>query len=420
MKKTGKIIIRNIIILLVLPFAGLLLMLLVHLLPTGKMFTNVLNSKDTIVKEFDDGLVVDGYPATLTGGFTDSLMLEFAIYNTPHSAAQQVMNMYRAESCTDGGWRAGESLVDYLDGSPNQHEVTYTRYWHGYLVILKPLLLLASFNTIRMINGAFQLLLLCLVIVLYTRKGYGNIAVSLGIAMPFLMFTSSFTSLSLSICLYMVLLQLLILPMIKPTENSGVLTTFFLVSGALTAYFDFLTYPLVTLGFPLVAYLCMTKEKNAKQFGKIGLSGACWGIGYAFMWASKWLLAAIFAGGDVLSDATSTIAQRTSAMDSRGRLAGYLDIVKDNLSPYANRAFLLFMAAAVIGLIIFIAGKGLKEYLKTLKTALPVICLALLPFLWWFVTSNHSGEHWQFTCRIFAITIFAVFGGLTKGLKHDS
>ena len=248
MKKTGKIIIRNIIILLVLPFAGLLLMLLVHLLPTGKMFTNVLNSKDTIVKEFDDGLVVDGYPATLTGGFTDSLMLEFAIYNTPHSAAWQVMNMYRAESCTDGGWRAGESLVDYLDGSPNQHEVTYARYWHGYLVILKPLLLLASFNTIRMINGIFQLLLLCLVIVLYTRKGYGNIAVSLGIAMPFLMFTSSFTSLSLSICLYMVLLQLLILPMIKPTENSGVLTTFFLVSGALTAYFDFLTYPLVTLG----------------------------------------------------------------------------------------------------------------------------------------------------------------------------
>ena len=420
MKKTGKIIIRNIIILLVLPFAGLLLMLLVHLLPTGKMFTNVLNSKDTIVKEFDDGLVVDGYPATLTGGFTDSLMLEFAIYNTPHSAAQQVMNMYRAESCTDGGWRAGESLVDYLDGSPNQHEVTYTRYWHGYLVILKPLLLLASFNTIRMINGAFQLLLLCLVIVLYTKKGYGNIAVSLGIAMPFLMFTSSFTSLSLSICLYLVLLQLLVLPMIKPTENSGVLTTFFLVSGALTAYFDFLTYPLITLGFPLVAYLCMTKEKNAKQFGKIGLAGACWGIGYAFMWASKWLLAAIFAGGDVLSDATSTIAQRTSAMDSRGRLAGYLDIVKDNLSPYANRAFLLFMAAAVIGLIIFIAGKELKEYLKTLKTALPVICLALLPFLWWFVTSNHSGEHWQFTCRIFAITIFAIFGGLTKGLKHDS
>ena len=186
----------------------------------------------------------------------------------------------------------------------------------------------------------------------------------------------------------------------------------------LTAYFDFLTYPLVTLGFPLVAYLCMTKEKNAKQFGKIGLSGACWGIGYAFMWASKWLLAAIFAGGDVLSDATSTIAQRTSAMDSRGRLAGYLDIVKDNLSPYANRAFLLFMVAAVIGLIIFIAGKGLKEYLKTLKTALPATCLALLPFLWWFVTSNHSGEHWQFTCRIFAITIFAVFGGLTKGFNE--
>ena len=418
MNKTGKVIIRNIIILLVLPFAGLLLMLLVQLLPTGKMFTNVLNSKDTIVKEFDYGLVVDGYPATLTGGFTDSLMLEFAIYNTPHSAAQQVMNMYRAESCTDGGWRAGESLVDYLDGSPNQHEVTYARYWHGYLVILKPLLLLASFNTIRMINGAFQLLLLCLVIVLYTKKGYGNIAVSLGIAMPFLMFTSSFTSLSLSICLYLALLQLLILPMIKPTENSGVLTTFFLVSGALTAYFDFLTYPLITLGFPLVAYLCMTKEKNAKQFGQIGLSGVCWGIGYAFMWASKWLLAAIFAGGDVLSDATSTIAQRTSAMDSRGRLAGYLDIVKDNLSPYANRAFLLFMAAAVIGLIIFIAGKGLKEYLKTLKTALPVICLAILPFLWWFVTSNHSGEHWQFTCRIFAITIFAVFGGLTKGFNE--
>lgn len=420
MKNKAKVLIRNIVILLLLPLAGLFLLLLVHLLPTGKMFTNVLNSKETVEKEFLDGLVVDGYPSTLTGGFTDSLMLEFAIYNTPHPVGEQVLNMYRAESCTDGGWRAGESLVDYLDGSPDQHEVTYARYWHGYLVVLKPLLMFASLNTIRLLNGALQLLLLCLVMVLYTKKGYGNIALSMGIAMPFMMFMTSFASLSLSICLYLMLIEMLLLLKLKTDEGLGNVTTFFLIAGAATAYFDFLTYPLVTLVFPLIAYLCMSKDKAGRQFGKIGLTSLCWGIGYAFMWASKWILAAIFAGGDVLSDATSTIAQRTSAMDSRGRLGGYLDIVKDNLSPYANRAFLLLMAAAVIGLLIFIVKKGLREYLKTLKTSLPVILLAILPFLWWFVTSNHSGEHWQFTCRIFSITVFAVFVGLTNGLKQDS
>ena len=417
MKKTAKVLIRNIIIMLALPVAGLLFMWLVHLLPTGRMFSNVLSGRETIVKEFVDGLVVDSYPSTLTGGFTDSLMLEFAIYNTPHSTLDQALNLYRAESCTDGGWRAGESLVDYLDASPDQHEVTYARYWHGYLVILKPLLMFTSLNTIRLMNGLFQLLLLCLVLVLYTKKGYGNIALSLGIAMPFLMFTSSFASLSLSICLYLVLAEMLVLLAVKPEEGMASMTTYFLIAAAATAYFDFLTYPLITLGFPLVAYLCMTREKAGKQFGKIGLSSLCWGIGYGFMWASKWLIAALLSGGDVISDALSTVAERTSDMEGKGRFASFPGVVGDNLSPYANRAFGAFILAVIVVLIILILRRGVKEYLKTLKYSLPVICVAVLPFLWWFAASNHSGEHWQFTCRIFAIAVFALVGGLTMGLE---
>ena len=137
-----------------MPAAGFLFLLLVHLLPTERMKSNVYSSIDTIEAECFDELLVDEYKATMSGNFTDCLMLHYAIYDGDHSTLDQSLNIYRSESDPEEEWWPGRSLLDYLNGVEISKEVSYPRYWHGYLVFLKPLLLFTSFNSLRPVSGS--------------------------------------------------------------------------------------------------------------------------------------------------------------------------------------------------------------------------------------------------------------------------
>ena len=411
-----KAIIKNLIILLLMPLAGLILLLLVHLLPAGKIATNVYASEESIKAECEDELILDDYNATLTGNFTDCLMLQFSVYDGPHSVLDQALNMYRNEVGNETEWCPGLSLTEYLYGGTTTLEVAYPRYWHGYLVVLKPLLLFTSFNSIRLLNAGLQMILLAASIILFSKKGHSKLAFSFVASLPFMFFFSSFASLSLSICMYIMLLEMLIISLFneKLAENEGYIT-FFLVAGCATAYFDFLTYPPVTLAFPLIAVLAIAEEKTKKTYLSILKYSLTWGIGYVFMWASKWIIALIFTGKNTVSDAVNTISARTASATDGGRISGYLKVLKGNLTPYANRAFALLIILLGAIVLVLIVRNGLKNF--GFAQRIPVLLIGLIPFVWWFVASNHSFEHAAFTCRNFAIFVFAVIFALIKDVK---
>ncbi len=392
-----------------MPFIGLFLMLMVHFLPTEKMADNVYSSKSSIISEYSNELVIDEYNATLKGSFTDALMLQYAVYDRgSHSVLQQVMAMYRRESANDGSWWPGISLIDYLNGKQGQTEISYSRYWHGYLVILKPLLLFFSYNSIRLLNTALQCMLFALASAGLAKRGRFRLASAFCAAVPFMFFFSSFASLSLSVCMYIMLIEMVIVSLFhdKLLKDENYLS-FFIIFGAVTSFTDFLTYPLVTLAFPLIAALCLKNEKDSKKLIDIVKYSLSWGIGYGFMWASKWVMAALFLGKGAFSDALSTVAAR-SASSGNGRISGYLSVLKNNFKPYLNRAFALFTFLIVIYVIIMFVKADKKKYLDSVSRSYSLFAVAAFPFVWWFVAANHSAEHWMFTCRIISITVFAI------------
>ena len=119
--------------------AGLLLLLLVYCIPVSPMKVHIRQSLPMLEKEFSDSELLEGYPGSLTGSFTDCLMLENAIYTSDeHTTLEQILRMYRGESGTGDGWAPGNSLADYAWDARQPREVEYARYWHGYLVVLKP------------------------------------------------------------------------------------------------------------------------------------------------------------------------------------------------------------------------------------------------------------------------------------------
>ena len=71
----------------------------------------------------------------------------------------------------------------------------------------------------------------------------------------------------------------------------------------------------------------------------------------------------------------------------------------------------LLIIAIVIVLII---KNGLKKHFDGFASRIPILLIGLIPFVWWFVASNHSFEHAAFTCRNFAIFVFAIVFALIK------
>ncbi len=441
---------------------GLLLLFLVHLLPTEKMQENVYWAKDTILAEFDDEWMIDGYDATMTGSFTDSLMLGNAIYKSEeHSALEQSLRMYRAESCPaeegEDAWWPGHSLIDYMDHVEDMREVQYPRYWHGYLVILKPLLMLTSLNGIRMLNGITMMLLLGAVVMLCGKQNKMGLGVAFLAAMPFLFFSTTFSSLSLSICYYIAMSAVLALLLMKRKTREMYAMELFLVTGIATAYFDLLTYPLVTLGFPLCAYLYLRDAKGAANVGEIienpsgekitsarkhygvgslanlKMTGFCilaWGIGYGVMWAFKWILSDVLTGSRVIADAFATIFSRAASAEG-GRFAGYGEVLSNNLKPFSNMSFGI-LVLAILACLVWMFCRNLqnkkqgnakeanpKNCLGSIKNNIVYLLIAGLPFVWWFVLQNHSEEHWAYTCRIFAVTVLALVAGAMRVFGKD-
>ncbi len=431
MKKKLAIVRNNIIILVSAPIIGLLLLLLVHLLPTETMRQNVYWSMDMISAEFRNELVVDGYRSTLTGNFTDCLMLEYAVYsNNEHSVWEQILHMYRSETNNiendPNGWEPGRSLKDYLEGVPQPCEVEYGRYWHGYLIVLKPLLMFTSFNTLRLLNAALQLIGIGFVIMGFTRKKAEPLATAFLFSLPFMFFISTFASLSLSICLYLLIFALLAqLKCDNVLYEHKIYYLFFLITGIATAYFDFLTYPLITLAFPLCVYLYFHGEDFKNRVIKSLAFCMEWSIGYLGMWSSKWILCDLFTDSSTIKDAIATILLRTQSAD--GTSNGLIEVLKMNLSPFMNRSYLLLIVIAIILGVIFFFKNGIKNSLKNVKGALLYFVIALSPFLWYLATQNHSLQHWPYTCRIVSVTVFAgilamyhISGSSTRNSKQSN
>ncbi len=419
MKKINHIIIDHIKILLLGIVLGLFALILVHLLPTEPIKENILKSMYMIEKEFADNDLISGNHASLTGSFTDCLMLQYAAYtNEEHGLLEQVLLMYRSETCYEenfpDGWWPGYSLRDYLTGVEQPREVKYARYWHGYLVILKPLLLFADFDDIRLINSTLQLVLTGAIIIILERKNAHLLAKSWLVSLPFMYFFSTFASLSLSVCFYIMHAAVLVqMFMDEKLYHKNRYYEFFLVLGIVTAYFDLLTYPLVVLGYPLCVYFYFHWEDFKLNLRKLVAFSLEWVVGYGVMWASKWVIADVVTGEAIIEKALKAILERSDSAKTAGRMDGFVQVLICNVKAYSNWSFLLFVVA-VVGVLLYMCIKARKVILQNLSGAAIYFVIAVFPFVWYFVMQNHSEEHWQFTCRILALTVFA---GVTGAMK---
>ena len=192
--------------------------------------------------------------------------------------------------------------------------------------------------------------------------------------------------------------------------GSSDLGMLFFVVGSLACFFDLLTTPLLTLGIPLAVMLSLNREEPVQikhrllEFIRLAF---LWGLGFGLTFVTKWGLATLVSGYNVVSDAIDTGLYRLGA-DEFTRW----DAVSENFKMLN----LPMIITAVLSLIVLMV---VSHHKFNWKKAILFLLIGLTPYLWYLALANHSYLHWWFTYRLQAITMMCLFFMLTDSFVKE-
>ncbi len=395
-------------------FIGFILLLLAYMLPVTMMEKRVNNSSTMLEKEFEDEVLLDRYPGTYIGTFTDCLMLNSAIYNGgTHTILDQTINIYRME-ISETEWMPGVALINYVSNHSGE-EISYARYWHGYLAILKPTLLFFDFEEIRLINFICLSLLTLAICVRLNKEKKAKYILPFIVAMFFMFPMAIAMSISQAICVYILLIGMLVyLLYYKILNASYSYLYFFLILGMITSYLDLLTYPILPLGGCLVLYVILENPKSLAGIIYVIKSSFIFVAGYILMWVGKWVLAWILGSRSIWADALSTVKKRSGGVSNLSLIDAKIEAIIRNANMIKSKPLILLFIAIVIFAIILLVKHGIVDKKERLYSTVLYIGIGLYPLLWFTFADNHSYEHYMFTFRELFILIFAILAWLVS------
>ncbi|MDU5613888.1 MAG: hypothetical protein E6049_00385 [Varibaculum cambriense] len=405
------------------------LLVLANALPTGRVAGHVSESMPMYLHEGDYPNEMPGLPGGRRDNFTEAIMLTMAIYPSNNAPFNNTIVSHRLTGSPDstGETPRVENLSYALSHLNDPNYVAqagaYTRYWHGYLVVLKPLLLMFNPAQIRFLNLSFQIILVgltCLALAKKTSPKMSLVVLGTYIFLNPIATALSFQYYSIFYCAFIG--ALVGLTAHEYLHKHRLWPAFFLVLGMAVSFSDFLTYPVFALGLPLLIYVLVSRDCN---LSKVIGNSVVWATGYVGFWSLKWFLAALFAN-QPLSSVKEYIFFR---LDSSGRgteLANRFafnrfDGIRNNLSPIVHSAPVVFLC--LLSLLLIGALLILKIVRFDSSSAFPprnnlyILVVAGYPMIWYLVVLNHSAIHAFFTYRNLGVSVFAA---LLFGLQFIS
>lgn len=431
------VLIKYILIFVILLGIYFAIMTLTSLIPSGMLENNVRESSETLVQEGEKVTFDLKYKEENIFTFTDALMINTA-YSIDNNhpiesfilARKNYIPGQTTEFYPDGQYNLGanenyiskengdlyqtKELYGLMHGDNIQDSYEYARYWHGYLSILRPLLLLFNYSGIRIVLAIITLISIVALITLLCKKisitsgviyGIGLLAISIFIV------TKSINEILIFIVAFISSIILLLKK--NPEKNIGI---FFFVVGSVSNFIDLLTAPLVTLGITAITYFLLIQRNESKvnikryilDFLKICIS---WALGYGITWLSKWVITEIFFGRPIISQAIEQAVFRSNGPQINGmNIFSLSNVFIRNMEYLSSPVAITILIAAVIYIIVMmIINRNKKiDFKENLKKCLPYILIFFLPVIWYMVLKQHSYTHVNFTYRILVISIISL------------
>ena len=365
--------------------------------------------------------IIEGVQASCIDRSADSLLLSIS-YQTdsekPFSAAMR--SSYYNSPIEKENINLRDSVRDDLPA--NQQSLLY---WHGSAVIVRLLHLFMDLSGIYILLAVVMGgLFLWLVILLFLRK---RIAEAISLIVALICVSIWFVPFSLEY-IWMFILALVVSIVafwFAVTGRWRYMGAVFLISGVLTNYLDFLTTETITLLVPILLILSTIDEGVAKNLtGKKAGDGAdgvgfvgrvrsvfalkmsvLWGFGYVGMWLSKWLIASLVLGENVMPYVPGHISEQLGTADGSIFEAVFRNIGCLFPLDYGGAGKTITIIVLAVILIFCIVFR--KKTIDVHKLLLYLV-VGLIPYVRYLVLHNHANLNYFFTFRAQVATILAL------------
>ena len=237
---------------------------------------------------------------------------------------------------------AGEPLPDTLE------PFSYARYWHGYLIWLRPLLCLMPYTGVRVVQYLVLAALLAGVLWGLRRQAGG--------ARP----CGSPPARRLSACFLCRIRysSLHALPSLMPGAagcwpNRAACGSLLWRSSCSASLPRSATCssPPSHAGLPVAVWCSACRSvwrAGPRQCAAVAAGSLCWGVGYGGCWALKWVLAGAITGQDVIGDAVRQIGVRTTGATWHGIELTWGNILRFVLDTLHSRGLFWPLAAVCV------------------------------------------------------------------------
>lgn len=387
----------------ILIISFVLLLLMTFLFDDQSIKQNV--SRSLVNYNFVDdekyGLHIDNY--------TDMIMLNVITYGSNNSVVKRAFgNEYGILYVDKYGenevyWNQYENLKSSLNET-NDSSILYGRFWHGYQIVLKPLLSFFTYQqslVILTIVGIILILVSCVLV--YFKLGIKNLIIYVLSLLSLNIYAFNTCYQFFFSMILMVIFNIVVL--LKYNDKIDI-SIYMYIFGCLTSYFLYISFPLITLAYPLLILLTMRFKDGKMNLYKENIkfvfkNSVIWFIGYVTFFLIKWILGTIFVGSNFIENALLSINQRLGIVFS----FNYFDVLKLNLFDFFSHKFNILICTVSIILIII---KFRKYLVSKIKIISPILLIFLMPFIWMLLCNNHSGVHYWMVSRLFSISVFGL------------
>jgi hypothetical protein len=401
-------------------FCCVLLLVITACIPTGMIQKQSEASAEYFSQREPFEVLIGDYINSIQDNYSDTVICDIIYCIDTKTPFKSVISAKYTQS-------AHEQAYDgYLAAVRGEEEINneYGRYWHGTMVLLRPLLVFVPVQLIRVIFGVLITILQIAVICILVKRKHIAFSVIYGISVLLVEPWMFFTSFEYSTAFLVASAAALIILLLKGRESDDVTMPFFAAVGVVIFFMDFLTTENLTFTLPMMMLLLDRHPSYSGKEGFISIlkNGICWALGYAGMFFLKVVLLLVVAGKEVVA---------SSVEEGFFRIGGEVRLGNSNLNPAAdpwtrfsgaiwhNLSALypetlgeLTPAFPVITTGIILAVGFSLVYLLRDKIDwnlfIPLGIVALIPYARFLALSNHSYVHFFITYRAQLVTI-AVF-----------
>ena len=418
MKRFSNKYINCILILISSILVGTLLLVCLYSIPTERARTNIKNS----IEMYDEN-VIKTWNGNIRYGkldtATDIYMINSAVSRKYDSSLMNAMlnPQFDIKDKTQDPQR--KALIRALNKEDVEYS-DYSRYWHGYSVYIIPGLYFFEIGELKTLIMCFCIIITSLVFVELAKKSMAYMLL-FSIVVSFLNPVSIIMNFAITNVYFISIIAMyLVLKWNHYFIKDNRYICLFLIIGIFTSFFDFLTYPLVSWGLPIITLLLINKKVDISIFPLLVKISVMWCVGYIGMWAGKWCVASILTGVDVISNALNAFSARSLNIVENANTFSFFDVVSRQFEVFDRPIIVLMLLG--ISIIAQIIYKSPKLSLNSLFKfdVLILLLISISPLVWFFVAKNHVYYHPWYEYRNLAITLWALYCSFIKLVKRDN